>query len=413
MLQPEVLDAYASALINAVRIERDGLGSIREERVQIGNFPVPYEDRLEDKEQEKLLLIAMIEDLVRHDIVLREQAEDGPYLVFPSQSTRERPNALESEGREVIFDFEGAVLNIYATLAVRLSHSGFFEKKEAWKNAMTYTARTGGTCGMFLRDRGNGNGELTLFFDKVVSEETCFHFEEYVQTHLQRRALPLSIQRRRLFVCSSCETPFTEAQIERRRKRGHNWLRCCVCDTQVFLFDGKERLVISPSSHISDMDKAADTQREHSAAVSVLQGKIVTNDFDVFLCHKNTEKPYVKNIGEQLKEHGILPWLDEWELRPGLPWQRVLEKHIERIKSAAVFVGKDGIGPWEHLELEAFLRQFTKRECPVIPVILKEAAKEPQLPIFLEGMTWVDFRQPDPDPMEQLIWGITGKRGKR
>jgi hypothetical protein len=25
-------------------------------------------------------------------------------------------------------------------------------------------------------------------------------------------------------------------------------------------------------------------------------------------------------------------------------------------------------------------------------------------------MTWVDFRKRDPDPMEQLIWGITGER---
>jgi hypothetical protein len=25
-------------------------------------------------------------------------------------------------------------------------------------------------------------------------------------------------------------------------------------------------------------------------------------------------------------------------------------------------------------------------------------------------MTWVDFRKADPDPMEQLIWGIAGER---
>jgi hypothetical protein len=38
--------------------------------------------------------------------------------------------------------------------------------------------------------------------------------------------------------------------------------------------------------------------------------------------------------------------------------------------------------------------------------------KEPQLPIFLEGMTWVDFRKEDPNPMERLIWGITGERDR-
>lgn len=62
------------------------------------------------------------------------------------------------------------------------------------------------------------------------------------------------------------------------------------------------------------------------------------------------------------------------------------------------------------MELEAFLREFIKRNCPVIPVNLSDAPAEPQLPIFLQSMTWVDFRKHDPDLMKQLLWGITGKR---
>ncbi len=42
-----------------------------------------------------------------HEIVLREQAGDGPYLVFPSQSTRENPDLPDPEGKAVIFGFEG------------------------------------------------------------------------------------------------------------------------------------------------------------------------------------------------------------------------------------------------------------------------------------------------------------------
>ena len=133
-------------------------------------------------------------------------------------------------------------------------------------------------------------------------------------------------------------------------------------------------------------------------------------DFDVFLCHTSIDKPAVKKIAEQLKEQGLLPWLDVWELRPGLPWQRALEEQIEHIQTAAVFVGKEGIGPWQQMELEAFLREFVHRGCPVIPVLLDYAPKEPQLPVFLRGMTWVDFRKVGSEPLENLIWGITGKR---
>ena len=143
-----------------------------------------------------------------------------------------------------------------------------------------------------------------------------------------------------------------------------------------------------------------------------LQDKIVANDFDVFLCHNSDDKPAIKLIGEQLKDFGILPWLDEWELRPGLPWQRALEEQIKNIKTAAVFIGKRNTGPWQDAELDAFLREFVKRKCPVIPVLLPDCGQQPALPVFLQSMTWVDFRQPEPDPISQLIWGITGLRAQ-
>lgn len=144
-----------------------------------------------------------------------------------------------------------------------------------------------------------------------------------------------------------------------------------------------------------------------------LREKIVKNEFDVFLCYNSTDRPAVIEIGKKLKQRGILPWLDEWELRPGLPWQRALEEQIGKVKSAAVFVGQNGIGPWQDMEQAAFLRQFVKRACPVIPVLLPDCPEKPKLPIFLENMQWVDFRKSDPDPMEQLIWGITGKGSQK
>jgi len=83
-------------------------------------------------------------------------------------------------------------------------------------------------------------------------------------------------------------------------------------------------------------------------AAAILKKKIEARAFDVFLCHNSRDKPQVKKIGEDLKTQGVLPWLDEWELRPGMPWQRALEAQIDSVMSAAVFVGAEGIGPWQH-----------------------------------------------------------------
>lgn len=141
-----------------------------------------------------------------------------------------------------------------------------------------------------------------------------------------------------------------------------------------------------------------------------LKPKPMSRKYDVFLCHNSEDKGIVKRIGYHLKRHGIRPWLDEWELRPGLSWQAILEQSIEDIGAAAVFIGRNGIGPWQRVEVDAFLRQFVLRECPVIPVVLPDALGQPKLPPFLAAMTWVDMRTMSPDPVERLIWGITGNR---
>ena len=60
--------------------------------------------------------------------------------------------------------------------------------------------------------------------------------------------------------------------------------------------------------------------------------------------------------------------------------------------------------------MRAFLSQFVDRGCPVIPVLLESAPKQPELPLFLKEMTWVDFRKPESRPFQQLVWGITGEK---
>lgn len=133
-----------------------------------------------------------------------------------------------------------------------------------------------------------------------------------------------------------------------------------------------------------------------------------TRKFDVFLCYNQFDKEEVEEIGRQLQHEKITPWFDEWELLPGRPWQRTLEEQIGHIKSAAVFIGSHEMRGWQWLEAEAFLREFASRNCPVIPVFLKNAPPEPDTPRFLRGMTWVDFRKENPDPLGRLIWGIRG-----
>ena len=130
-------------------------------------------------------------------------------------------------------------------------------------------------------------------------------------------------------------------------------------------------------------------------------------DFDVFLCHNSADKPAVEEIARKLKARGIEPWLDKWGLRPGFRWIPEIEKQVREIDAAAVFVGTSGIGPWQDEEVDTFLRQFHKRKCPVIPVLLPGCSPDPELPPFLDGRTRVDFRGDADEAFELLVWGIT------
>lgn len=135
-----------------------------------------------------------------------------------------------------------------------------------------------------------------------------------------------------------------------------------------------------------------------------------SDKFAVFLCHNSKDKVEVRRIDSLLKSHGVRTWIDEEQLRPGLAWQVALEEQIINIETAAVFVGHSGVGPWQNMEIRAFLSEFVNRRCPVIPVILPDAEIIPELPVFLRQMTWVDFREDYDIAMKRLVWGITGKR---
>jgi hypothetical protein len=133
-------------------------------------------------------------------------------------------------------------------------------------------------------------------------------------------------------------------------------------------------------------------------------------DYDAFLCHSPEDKPTVRDVAEKLRQHHIRPWFDDWELAPGKTWQNELATLVDRIGCAVVFVGPKCEADWQSADLQLILKKFLDRNRPVIPALLPGAGRE--VPVCLRNLTCVDFRTQHPDPMERLIWGITGERPK-
>jgi small GTP-binding protein len=405
LLQPELLDAYASAIVNASRDEPDGLGSILETKVVERDFPLPATDRVLDERQEQLLVFATLEELIQAELVLREPTADGMQLVFPSALRRDLPASEGPRGDGVVFRFEGPIENVYATLIVRLSRSNQFTRVATWQSAARFAADQG-ECTICLKSDGEGRAELWIGYDRVP-DYLRLQFERFVHAHLDRRATVGTVTRERQYSCPDDYTAFTPEQVERVRDRGRDSILCPVCENRVALRDDYQPMADADQSTAA-MDASADVGRDQAAAATVLRGKETVAEFDVFLCHNWEDKPAVRILAQQLRERGIRPWLDEEQFRPGLPWQRMLEEQIQHIPAAIVAVGSQ-IGPWQDQELAAFLRQFVRRRCPVIPVLLPDA-DPPPLPSLLDGMTWVNLGTAIPDPLDLIVWGITGRR---
>jgi hypothetical protein len=167
----------------------------------------------------------------------------------------------------------------------------------------------------------------------------------------------------------------------------------------------------APASQVADATRLLDlVSRASRAHRDVLEAasprKAGASTFDVFMCHNSEDKPAVREVTSVLRDAGLRPWIDEEHLPIGQPWQPELEQIIDRIASAAVFVGPSGLGPWQSVEVRAFLAEFVGRACPVVPVLLPDSTAAPTLPMFLRQMTWVDLRTKYDDGIRRLADGL-------
>jgi class 3 adenylate cyclase/GTPase SAR1 family protein len=281
LLRPEVLDSYASAIIFAAKNEPDGMGSILEEDVRNGRFFIPEDERLKEKEQERLLLLATTEDLIAHEIALREPAEDGQQLVLPSQLTRENPELPDPPGKDTIIEFQGPIPSIYATLIVRLAHSNIFRTKEMWKNAATFTVKFDKICGLYLTELEEGRGTVTLFYEPGTTATSRAQFEDYVHSHVSRRAVPNSVRKRRLLVCPdpSCATAVSDAAFAKRKERGFDWIDCNVCGSRITFAEPTEEGAAALRASSRDIDRAAITRKTLDAALVSASAEMRTTGF--------------------------------------------------------------------------------------------------------------------------------------
>jgi len=140
-------------------------------------------------------------------------------------------------------------------------------------------------------------------------------------------------------------------------------------------------------------------------------GPPLSETFDVFFSYNRKNREIVRAVREALEDRGVSVWMDEREIRGGDLWIEELQEIIVKARSAAIFLGKDGLGDWQKLELDACIYQNRARNIRVIPIPLPGMPDSFEIPIFLKSFSWVDLRAGlSEDFLEQLTRSIPKER---
>ncbi len=412
LLDPAYVDAYASAVVIAARDEPDGIGHLKQTDVLEGRFELDATERLPEEDAQRKVLVATVERLLEHDIALEERIDGEDFLVFPSQYTRDAPFP-GSSSYGLCYDFAGPVRSVFTTLVVRLAHNRRFVDRDFYRDAACYESVEQGKCIVLFSDLDDGRGRMTVFFEDEPPAPVQRAFLQYVYEHLLRKATPGSIVRSRAYHCPNCTYLMDDAVVEQRLSDGKRDIVCPSCDTRSPLYE----LIIDEQDEptreaVRQIDTDAREAKDRELASTAIRGKRETGEYDVFIAYHSADRETILRIGESLKAVGLRPWIDVWSLVPGLPWMTELEKAMKRIDAAAICVGPSGIGPWEDLELQAWLKRFVKHDVRVMPVLLPGIADEPELSPLLEAFTGVDLRRwtaEKPEPFRHLVAGVVGR----
>jgi hypothetical protein len=139
--------------------------------------------------------------------------------------------------------------------------------------------------------------------------------------------------------------------------------------------------------------------------------------YHAFLSYNAQDRRAVEEVAGRLRREGLELYLEAWVLAPGREFQPALAGALHESKTCVVFLGPNGLGPWQKQELQVAIdKRARDQDFHVIPVLLPGAERPRRGDVahleFLLNASWVEFLQTldDERAFRGLVWGITGTR---
>lgn len=355
LLKPEILDFYASAIINAARSDKiDGFGRLRESTIWNAEFPIPPDERLKGLE-EQWLLLATIDDLVTHEIALRERDN---LLIFPSQviegNTREHINFQVAPS--IRYNFRGSIQHIYSALVIRLARSQAFRLDRSARYVARFVNDQGAIFGLRLvMGSSDLEADMELFFSEDATQLERYKFDFFIDGELKKAAEENSVIRVPIFTCANCGYQLPSDLTQQRLETGRDNMFCPSCDHRIRLIEPpitkqmEQELQASRSTMVRTLDQVG--RRE--SAKTLLSGKKAINNYDVIILHNRDNPVDVQSVhilNQHLEARGIYVWYDD----PITP-QMAADYLREKAGAVAALIGAEGLKNFHHTELEALI----------------------------------------------------------
>lgn len=124
----------------------------------------------------------------------------------------------------------------------------------------------------------------------------------------------------------------------------------------------------------------------------------------IFISYSHADADFVESLAKQLVRHKHYIWLDKWELNVGDSLIQRIQGALHLTPGLIVVLSKAAVeSEWCKKELESgLIRELEEKRVVVFPVVKEDC----ELPLFLKGKVYADFRSSFDDGFRALNEGI-------
>lgn len=128
----------------------------------------------------------------------------------------------------------------------------------------------------------------------------------------------------------------------------------------------------------------------------------------IFLSHNSIDKPFVEKLARDLERLGISVWYDKYEIKVGESILWKIDEGIRESEYLGIVISREAWeSEWVKTEISsAWQKQVEQRGNFILPIYYREC----EIPLFLKGIKYADFRTDYQNGLETLVqvFGISG-----